>query len=149
MTNIVRTDPFQELSRFDPFRELEMFTPWTRFRRWVSELPAAEPLMKLDVTENDKSFNVKVDLPGVKKEDIGVEVEGNQVSITAETRKETEEKEGDTVIHTERYYGRQSRTFILSSEIDRNAVEAKFADGVLSLTLPKTEAAKVQRITIS
>ena len=149
MTNIVRTDPFQELTRFDPFRELEMFTPWTRFRRWMSELPAAEPVMKLDVTENDKSFNVKVDLPGVKKEDISVEVEGNQVSITAETKKETEEKEGDTVIHTERYYGRQSRTFMLSSEIDRNAVEAKFADGVLNLTLPKTEAAKVQRITIS
>ena len=149
MTNIVRTDPFQELARFDPFRELEVFPPWNRFRRWMSELPAVEPLMKLDVTENGKSFNVKVDLPGVKKEDIGVEVEGNQVSITAETRKETEEKEGDTVIHTERYYGRQSRTFMLSSEIDRNAVEAKFADGVLSLTLPKTEAAKVQRITIS
>lgn len=148
MTNIVRTDPFQELTRFDPFRELEMFTPWTRFRRWMSELPAAEPLMKLDVTENDKAFNVKVDLPGVKKEDIGVEVEGNQVSITAETKKETEEKEGE-VLHTERYYGRQSRTFMLSSEIDRNAVEAKFVDGVLNLTLPKTEAAKVQRITIS
>lgn len=149
MTNIVRTDPFQELTRFDPFRELEMFTPWTRFRRWMSELPAAEPLMKLDVTENDKVFNVKVDLPGVKKEDITVEVDGNQVSITAETKKETEEKEGDTVLHTERYYGRQSRTFMLSSEIDRNAVEAKFADGVLNLTLPKTAAAQVQRITIS
>ena len=149
MTNIVRSDPFQELTRFDPFRELEMFTPWTRFRRWMSELPAAEPLMKLDVNENDKAFTVKVDLPGVKKEDITVEVEGNQVSITAETKKETEQKEGDTVIHTERYYGRQARTFMLSSEIDRNAVEAKFADGVLSLTLPKTEAAKVQRIAIS
>ncbi len=149
MTNIVRTDPFQELTRFDPFRELEMFTPWTRFRRWMSELPAAEPVMKLDVTENDKAFNVKVDLPGVKKEDISVEVEGNQVSITAETKKETEEKQGDTILHTERYYGRQSRTFMLSSEIDRNAVEAKFVDGVLNLTLPKTAAAKVQRITIS
>lgn len=149
MTNIVRTDPFQELARFDPFRELEMFPPWTRFRRWMSELPAAEPTMKLDVTENGKAFTVKVDLPGVKKEDISIEVEGNQVSVTAETKKETEEKEGDTVIHTERYYGRQSRTFMLSSEIDRNAVEAKFAEGVLTLTLPKTEAAKVQRITIS
>ena len=149
MTNIVRSDPFQELTRFDPFRELEMFTPWTRFRRWMSELPAAEPLMKLDVNENDKAFTVKVDLPGVKKEDISVEVEGNQVSITAETKKETEEKEGNTVLHSERYYGRQSRTFLLSSEIDRNAVEAKFADGVLNLTLPKTEAAKVQRIAIS
>lgn len=151
MANIVRTDPFQELSRFDPFRELEkleMFPPWARFRRWMQELPA-EPVMKLDVVEDDKAFQVKVDLPGVKKEDIAVEVDGNQVSITAETRRETEEKKGETVVHTERYYGRQSRSFMLSSDIDRNAVQAKFTDGVLHLTLPKTAGAKSQRITVS
>ena len=149
MTNIVRSDPFQELTRFDPFRELEVFPPWTRFRRWMQELPAAEPLMKLDVTEGEKAFTVKVDLPGVKKEDIAVEVEGNQVSITAETTRETEEKKGETVLHRERYYGRQSRSLMLSSDIDRNAVQARFADGVLTLTLPKTGVTKTQRIAIS
>ena len=148
MTNVVRTDPFQELARFDPFRELEMFPPWSRFRRWMQELPG-EPMMKLDVVEDEKVFTVKAELPGVKKEDISIEVEGNQVSITAETRRETEEKKGETVVHSERYYGRQSRSFMLGSDIDREKVEAKFADGVLELTLPKTVAAKTQRITIT
>jgi HSP20 family protein len=147
MSNIVRSDPFQELARFDPFRELEMFAPWNRFRRWVQELPG-EPLMKLDVVEGDKAFTVKADLPGVKKEDIAIEVEGNQVSITAETKREVEEKKGDNVLHSERYYGRQSRSFILSTDIDRDAVEAKFADGVLELTLPKAAGATPKRITI-
>jgi HSP20 family protein len=148
MTNIVRTDPFQELARFDPFRELEMFAPWNRFRRWMQEIPG-EPTMKLDVVEDEKAFNVKVELPGVKKEDIGVEIEGNQVSITAETRRETEEKKGETVIHSERYYGRQSRSFMLGNDIDRDNVQATFADGVLELTLPKSAAARTQRVTIT
>ena len=148
MTNVVRSDPFQELARFDPFRELEMFAPWNRFRRWMQEVPG-EPVMKLDVVEDEKAFMVKADLPGVKKEDISVEVEGNQVSITAETRRETEEKKGETVVHSERYFGRQSRSFILSSDIDRDNVQAKFTDGVLELTLPKTAAGKAQRITIT
>jgi HSP20 family protein len=148
MTNVVRTDPFQELARFDPFRELEMVAPWNRFRRWMQELPG-EPVMKLDVVEDEKAFKVKAELPGVKKEDISIEVEGNQVSIAAETKRETEEKKGETVVHSERYYGRQSRSFILSSDIDRDNVQAKFTDGVLELTLPKTAAGKTQRITIT
>jgi len=148
MSNIVRTDPFQELSRLDTFRDLEMFAPWTRFRRWMQDLPSAEPIMKIEVVEDDKAFTVKAELPGVKKEDIAVEVEGGQVSITAETKKEVEEKKGGTVVHSERHYGRQSRSFILPTDIDRNAVEAKFADGVLTLTLPKTAGSKTQRIAI-
>ena len=148
MGNIVRNDPFQELARFDPFRELEMFAPWNRFRRWMQELPG-EPVIKLDVVEDEKAFKVTADLPGVKKEDISVEVEGNQVSIVAETRRETEEKKGETVVHSERYYGRQARTFTLGSDIDRDSVVAKFSEGVLELTLPKAAAAKTQRITIA
>ena len=148
MTNVVRNDPFQELARFDPFRELEMFAPWNRFRRWMQELPG-EPVMKIDVVEDEKVFKVKAELPGVKKEDISIEVDGNQVSITAETRRETEEKKGETVVHSERYYGRQSRSFMLGSDIDRDNVQAKFTDGVLELTLPKTAGAKAQRITIA
>jgi len=149
MTNVTRTDPFQELARFDPFRELEMFTPWTRFRRWMQELPTVEPMMKLDVVEDEKSFRVKVELPGVKKEDIAIEVEGNRVWISAETRRESEEKKGETVIHSERYFGRQTRSFFLGADIDRDAIEAKFIDGVLELALPKTAAATTQKIAIT
>lgn len=147
MTNIVRSDPFQAYVPFDPFREMELIsTPWNHFRRWMHELPA-EPMMKLDVAEDDKAFHVKVDLPGVKKEDIGIEVEGRQVSIAAETRREVEEKKGET-LHSERYFGRQSRTFLLGSDIDRESVEAKLAEGVLHLTLPKSSAVKGGKIAV-
>jgi len=147
MTNIVRSDPFQAYVPFDPFREMELISaPWNHFRRWMHELPA-EPMMKLDVAEDDKAFHVKVDLPGVKKEDIGIEVEGRQVSIAAETRREVEEKKGET-LHSERYFGRQSRTFLLGSEIDRESVEAKLAEGVLHLTLPKSSAVKGGKIAV-
>ena len=148
MTNIVRNDPFQELARFDPFRDMELLSaPWSRFRRWMQEVPA-EPMMKLDVSEDEKAFHVKAELPGVKKEDISVEVEGNKVSIAAETKREVEEKQGEAVLHSERYFGRQSRTFLLGSDIDRKAVEAKLVEGVLYLTLPKSGAVKGEKIAI-
>jgi len=144
MTN---SDPFQAYVPFDPFREMELISaPWNHFRRWMHELPA-EPMMKLDVAEDEKAFHVKVDLPGVKKEDIGIEVEGRRVSIAAETRREAEEKKGET-LHSERYFGRQSRTFLLGSDIDRESVEAKLAEGVLHLTLPKSSAVKGGKIAV-
>ena len=147
MSNIIRTDPLNELARFEPFRELETFMGWPRFRRWLHELPA-EPTMKVDVAETDSNFIVKADLPGVKKDDIAIEVKGDQVSITAEVKRESEEKKGDTLVHSERYYGKQFRSFTLGTEIDRNKVAAKFADGVLELTLPKKAAAASRKIQV-
>ncbi len=149
MSNITRTDPLQELTRWEPFRDFDTLMPWSRFRRWLQELPGETmPLVKLDVTEDDKAYHVKAELPGVKKEDIVVEIEGNQVSISAETKRETEKKEGETVVHSERYYGKQYRSFTLSREIDRKNTEAKFTDGVLELTLPKSGAQASKRVEI-
>lgn len=139
MANLTpRNDPFQELSRFDPFREMESLFGFPRLRRWLAEAPA-EPHIKLDVSEDDKAYHVKADLPGVKKEDIGVEIEGHEVSLTAEVKGEKEEKRGESVVHSERYYGKQFRSFTLAHEIDRDRADAKFADGVLELTLPKKD----------
>ncbi len=137
MANLItRNDPFQELARFDPFREMESFFPLPRLRRWLAEVPS-EPNIKLDVSEDDKAYHVKADLPGVKKEDIAIEIEGREVSLSAEVKREKEEKRGETVVHSERYYGKQYRSFTLGHDIDRDAAEASFADGVLELTLPK------------
>jgi len=148
MTNITRFDPFKEMTRFEPFRELEGFAAWPRSLRRLFEDVPTEPNIKLDVSEDDKAYMVKAELPGVKKEDIAVEVEGNQVSISAEVKRETEEKKDEKVVHSERYYGRQFRSFTLGREIDRNKVEAKFANGVLELTLPKSGVPAPQRIAI-
>jgi len=135
-----------ELTRFDPFREFENFFP-TRWRGFFDPA-AAEPAIKLDVVEDEAAYHVKADLPGVKKEDIAVEIDGNQVSLSAEVRREKEEKKDEKVVHAERYFGRQFRSFTLAHSIDRKAVDAKFADGVLELTLPKDNAEPSARITI-
>ena len=145
--NITKSGPFQDLTRFDPFREMEAFAPWPSLRRFFRELPP-EPAIKLDVSEDDKAYHVKADLPGVKKEDIAVEIDGNQVSLTAEVRRETEAKKDEKTVHTERYYGKQFRSFTLGREIDRKKAEAKFADGVLQLTLPKNGSPAAERVTI-
>ena len=147
MANITRIDPFQELARFEPFRELESLSWPASLRKLFREVPA-EPTIKLDVTEDEKAYKVKAELPGVKKDDIAVEVDGNQVSIAAEVKRESEEKKDEKVIRSERSYGRQYRSFSLGRDIDRNKVEAKFADGVLELTLPKNGAKPTQKIAI-
>ncbi len=97
----------------------------------------SEPQMRLDLTEDDKNFFVKAEIPGVKKEDIKVSVEGNQVSLSAEVKKEKEEKEGSKIIRSERYYGSVARSFTLDESVDQAKASAKYEDGVLQLTLPK------------
>jgi HSP20 family protein len=143
MANIItRYDPFKELVRFDPFTD-----NWPRLRRWLAEEPA-EPTIRLEVTEDDGAYRVNAEMPGVKKEDIDVQIEGNQVSLSAEVRRDKEEKKGETVVHSERYYGKQYRSFTLSQDIDRAKAEAKFENGVLKLTLPKAGPAKGEKIAI-
>ena len=94
--------------------------------------------IRIDVTENDKEFRVSADLPGAKKEDVHVSVDGNYVSITAEVKKDEEKKEGRSVIK-ETYRGTMSRGFTLASDIDEKAASAKMENGVLNLTLPKRQ----------
>ena len=143
-----RNDAVQELARaFEPFREFEGGFGWPKLRRWLTDLPT-ESAIKLDITEDDKAYHVKAELPGVKKDDIAVDIDGNQVSLTAESRRESEDKKGETFVHSERYYGKQFRSFTLGREIDRKAAVAKFADGVLELTLPKNGTPSGQRIAI-
>jgi HSP20 family protein len=105
--------------------------------------------MRIDVTENDTGYAVKADIPGVKKEDISVRIDGNVVQIDAQTSSKKEEKSnGDKVLRSERYYGTISRTFSLADDIDENKVEAKYTDGVLSLTLPKKASAPGRKVTV-
>ena len=94
MANITRNDPITELARaFDPFRDFEGPLAWPRLRQWLRDLPA-ESAIRMDVTEDEKAYHVKAELPGVKKEDIAVDIDGNQVSLTATVKRETEEDWG-------------------------------------------------------
>ena len=104
--------------------------------------------IRVDVTEDDKAYTVHADIPGVKKEDIHVGVEGNLVSIHTEIKDEKDVKEGSKVLRSERHYGSLSRSFSLTQEVDENAVTAKFTNGVLELVLPKRAMARSKRILI-
>jgi HSP20 family protein len=110
--------------------------------------PEAELRMKVDVKQDDKAYTVTADMPGVKKDDIQIEIDGNVVSVLAEVKREKEEKEGARVIRSERYYGKLARSFSLDHEVDKNAVDAKYADGVLTLQLPKKARASAARIPV-
>jgi HSP20 family protein len=103
---------------------------------------------RADIAENDKSYTVHAELPGVKKEDIQISIDGDQVSISAEVRREKDVKEGERVLRAERYTGKFYRAFALGSTIDEAAASARYVDGVLELTLPKKAAAAAKRITI-
>ncbi|MGM9488174.1 Hsp20/alpha crystallin family protein [Ideonella sp. YS5] len=105
--------------------------------------------IKIDVTETDKDYRVRAEIPGAKKDDIRVSVEGNYVSISAEVKKEKEEKsDGGRVLVKETYVGSSSRGFSLAHEIDEKQVVAKLEDGVLKLTLPKRSDASSHQIAI-
>jgi len=121
------------------------------FRRLARPLALSEDTpgdIRIDITENDKDYQVRAEIPGVKKGDIRVTVDGNFVSIAAEVKKEKEEKSGGRVLVKETYFGSASRGFSLAHEIDAKAVIAKFEDGVLKLTLPKREGAASRSIAI-
>jgi HSP20 family protein len=147
MANITRFDPFGELARFDPFRDFEDVFHVPRMRALWRNLPE-EPQIKMDVSEDENAYRVKAEIPGVKKEDIKVSVDGNQISIGAEVKKEKEEKKGETVIRSERYYGSQFRGFTLQHDIDQGKVDAKYEDGVLELTLPKKAVTSAKQVVI-
>lgn len=105
--------------------------------------------MKIDVSEDEKNYIVRADMPGFKKEDIHVDVDGNRVTISAESKSVKEEKKGETVIHSERYEGKLFRSFTLASGVNEAGVEASYKDGVLQLKLPKTTGGAAKRITIN
>lgn len=140
MANITRYQPFDEL--FNELTKGFFVRPLT--------LPAETELkMKLEVKEGDKAYTVRAEIPGVKKEDIQIDVSGGQVSISAEVKKEKEEKQGERLLHSERYYGMLSRSFTLPADVDSQSAKAEYKDGVLELTLPKKVTAQSKRLTIS
>jgi HSP20 family protein len=94
--------------------------------------------MRVDVAEKNGSYMVHANLPGVKKEDINVRIDGNLVQIDAEVKKEKDIKdEGIKLLRNERYYGAISRSFTVSQDVDDTKAKAKYENGVLTLELPK------------
>jgi HSP20 family protein len=125
----------------------------TALRHFFSPLQLETPdvplQMRIDVAEKDGGYSVKADVPGVKKEDINVRIDGNVVQIDAEVKNEKDTKSnGDKVLRSERYYGSISRTFSLGQEVDEAKAVAKYADGVLTLDLPKKATSQAHKLAI-
>ena len=141
MVNITRFNPLEDAVE-NLFRGIPMWVP-------VPEPRASAPTQfRMDVTENDKQYQVLAELPGVKKEEISITINGNEVAISAEVKHEKDVRNGETVLRAERYYGKIQRAFALGQEVDEATAQAKYNDGVLELTLPKKAAAAVRRLTV-
>jgi HSP20 family protein len=141
MLNITRFNPLEDT--FDNlFRGLPVWVPSPERR------PAAPAQFRMDVTENDKEYQVLAELPGVKKEEISITINGNEVAVSAEVKQEKVVKNGDTVLCAERFYGTIKRAFSLGQEVDEASAQAKYSDGVLELTLPKKTAAAAKRLAV-
>lgn len=102
----------------------------------------------LDLSEDKESFVVKAELPGVKREDVNVSFQGGYLSISGERKTETQ-RENARTLHTERCFGRFQRTVSLPATVAADKVKAQYADGVLTVTLPKAEEAKPKQIDVS
>jgi HSP20 family protein len=148
MANITRFNPFNRITRFDPFMDVNDFFKDFPLRPLAPDFEI-EPQMKVDVSEAEGMYLVKADIPGVNKNDIHISVDGNLVSISAEVKKEKEEKKDEQVIRNERYCGQVSRSFTLASDIDSDKVEAKYSDGVLELKMPKKSNGHKKTIAVS
>ncbi len=149
MANIVQRSPLLgDVARFNPFMDVDDWFNNFGMRPFIREMEAA-PKIKMDLTENDKSYVVRAEIPGVNKEDIKVTVDGNMVSISAQVKHEKEKKEGEKVLCRERYQGSSYRSFTLASNVDEGKTQAKYDNGVLELTLPKKNGNGHKEIAIS
>lgn len=137
MSNVTRYSPMEELFRGFFVKPMD----------YPGNLPAPQQI-KMDVKEQEGAYLVHAEIPGAKKEDIHVEIDGNQVSISTEVKQEKEVKDGERVLRSERYYGQVSRSFQLAHDIDEAKASAAFNNGVLELTLPKKTANSGKRLSI-
>jgi HSP20 family protein len=130
----------------DPFDNL--FEGFFRPMRTTGAAGQRAMTPAVDIVERAGEYVVKADLPGIQKDDIDVTLQDGLLTITGETKSETEEKEGDQVIRQERRYGKFTRSIQLGQDVDENKVKAAFNDGVLQLTLPKKEEVQPKKISV-
>ena len=147
MNALTRWNPFKTAAGFDPMTPFDDLFRGLGARPW-RELDVA-PDMRIDVGEDDTTFTVKAEIPGVAKDDIEVSAEGNQVSISAEVKRETGKQNDEKDVYSERYYGRVYRSFTLPCELDSSKADARYDNGVLTLKLPKKQNGATRRIVVS
>ncbi len=148
-TPVLRTyEPFADVFRGDPFFDVARLFEPARMRRPYAAMPEV-PDIRMDVTETPEAYLVKAELPGMKKEDIRIVVEGNAVSISAKVERKRELKEGEKLVCTELTEGEMSRAFTLACDLDEAKAEAKYENGMLELKLPKKVGVRSKALEIA
>jgi HSP20 family protein len=143
---LTRWNPVRSLARAEP-NDFDDLLRGLGLRPIFRDIESA-PEMRIDVSESDGAYDVQAEVPGVRKEDIDITIDGNQVSIAAEARRESEKKDGNREVRTERYYGQVFRSFSLPTDVDDAKAQARYENGVLSLHLPKKENGQQRRIKV-
>jgi HSP20 family protein len=145
-SNLTPLDPFRDIARFDPFNRFDdVFSDFGLMPRFG--MAEAAPRICMDLSETDQAYTVKAEVAGARKEDIKVSIDGNQVSISADVKREKEQSD-ENMVRSERYYGQQFRSFTLPQEVDDKKAVAKYSDGVLELTLPKKAGTGAKQLAI-
>lgn len=146
MNQLTHWNPFKAMARVEPGSGLDQLFRDFGMRPFAAQFDV--PDIRIDVSESDKAYTIKADIPGAKKDDIDVAVDGRQVSITSRSSSKTEKKD-ETSLYTERSEGQVYRSFTLPAEVDQKGAQAKYENGVLSLTLPKRANGNNHRVKIS
>jgi HSP20 family protein len=144
------------LVRWKPYRDLfsiqdeinRMFEDFSGGNARETEDRLMRIIPAADIVEDKDRFFVKVELPGIRKEDVRVAVHNNMLTISGEKKREFEDK-GDTAHRVERSYGVFSRTFELPGVVDHSGIKADYKDGILTLEIPKSEESKPKEIAIN
>lgn len=150
MANLIPHNHFPaNMARWSPFGDVD---EWMK-NMWgqpllAKDMEVASPIL-IDVTENEQAYHVRAEIPGVRKEDIKIDVDGSRVAISAETRHEKTEKKGDRIIFSECSRGSTYRSFTLDSAVDESKAAASYKDGILELTLPKKNGKSARQIKVS
>lgn len=150
MTRLIRRENGAPLTRWGLWdNDIDrMFQGFLNPMRGVEEARDEDLFPAMDVKERADAYVIVADVPGAKKEDIDVSLENGILTISAETKSEKEEKDGERVLRQERRYGKYVRSLRLGTQIDEKGIKANYKDGVLELTLPKAEAVKPKKITV-
>lgn len=129
----------------DPFSLMDSL-----FSDWLSARPTSTLVSnaRIDVTERKDAYEVRAELPGATKDDIAVEIEGVRVSLSAKVNTQSEKKDGEKVLYSERTHESYARSFELPQAVDAETAVAKFENGVLTLTLPKKNAPQSRKLAV-
>ena len=147
MNNLKTYEPFADMVRGSPMFDVTGLFDFPR-TRFGYATQRAEPGIKMDVTEDANAYRVKAEIPGVKKEEIQVSVEGNTVSISAEFERKEETRKDETLLCSELYRGKVARSFTVMADVDESKAEAKYENGILELMLPKKLGAGTKALEI-